>query len=66
MNDDLTTREQEVLELIADGLTDDDIAKKLGISIHTVNTHRKKILSKLDANNVASMIRKAMRKGLIK
>ena len=66
MNDELTARELQVLELIADGHTDEEVATKLDITKHTANTHRKKIISKLDATNVASMIRKAMRKGLIK
>jgi DNA-binding CsgD family transcriptional regulator len=66
MNNELTPREHEVLMLIADGLTDAQIAKKLSITKDTVNTHRKKILLKMEAKNVALLIRIAMRKGLIK
>lgn len=66
MTDKLTKRELEILKLIADGLTDEDIAAKLGISKNTANTHRKKLLSKFGVKNVAMLIRAAMRKGLIK
>jgi DNA-binding NarL/FixJ family response regulator len=66
MNDDPTEREQQVLELIAQGFTDQEISESLGISKATVNTHRKKLLSKLGAVNVASLICKAMRKGFLK
>ncbi|MCH5717726.1 response regulator [Niabella hibiscisoli] len=55
----LTRREKEVLELIADGLTNNEIAEKLYISITTVDTHRKNLLSKFDCRNVASLVRKA-------
>lgn len=55
----LTRREKEVLELIADGLTNNEIAEKLYIGITTVDTHRKNLLSKFDCRNVASLIKKA-------
>ncbi|HMR82311.1 MAG TPA: response regulator transcription factor [Niabella sp.] len=55
----LTRREKEVLELIAEGLTNNEIAEKLYISITTVDTHRKNLLSKFDCRNVASLVRKA-------
>ncbi|HTG56163.1 MAG TPA: response regulator transcription factor [Niabella sp.] len=55
----LTRREKEVLELIADGLTNNEIAAQLFISITTVDTHRKNLLSKFDSRNVASLVRKA-------
>jgi DNA-binding NarL/FixJ family response regulator len=55
----LTRREKEVLELIADGFTNNEIAEKLYISITTVDTHRKNLLSKFDSRNVASLVRKA-------
>ena len=45
--DDLTPREWEVAALVADGLSDDDIARRLYISTNTVKTHLSKILSKL-------------------
>jgi DNA-binding NarL/FixJ family response regulator len=53
----LTRREKEVLELIADGMTNGEIAQKLFISVTTVDTHRKNLLAKLEAKNTASLIR---------
>lgn len=47
----LSEREREVLRLIADGHTDAEIAKKLCISVYTVQNHVKSILRKLDARN---------------
>ncbi|MGE9314900.1 response regulator transcription factor [Niabella sp. CJ426] len=61
----LTRREKEVLELIADGFTNSEIAGKLYISITTVDTHRKNLLSKFDSRNVASLVRKASQLNLI-
>ena len=61
----LTRRETEVLELIAEGLTNNVIAKKLFISTTTVDTHRKNLLSKLEAKNTASLIRMATQLELI-
>lgn len=55
----LTRREKEVLELIADGMTNAEIAGKLFISVTTVDTHRKNLLAKFEAKNVASMIKAA-------
>lgn len=55
----LTRREKEILELIADGLTNNEIAEQLYISITTVDTHRKNLLNKFDSRNVASLVRKA-------
>ena len=56
----LTRREKEVLELIADGLTNNEIAEKLFISTTTVDTHRKNLLAKFEAKNVASLIKMAV------
>jgi DNA-binding NarL/FixJ family response regulator len=53
----ITRREKEVLDLIADGLTNNEISKKLFISITTVDSHRKNLLSKFEAKNTASLIR---------
>lgn len=61
----ITRREKEVLLLIAEGLTNNEIAEKLYISIPTVNTHRKSLLEKFDAKNTAALISKAIRLGLI-
>ena len=61
----ISRREKEVLLLIAEGLTNNEIAKKLFISIPTVNTHRKSLLEKLEAKNTAILIGKATKMGLI-
>jgi len=55
----ITRREKEVLELIANGLTNNEIAEKLFISTTTVDTHRKNLLTKFEAKNTASLIRMA-------
>ena len=61
----LTKREKEILGLIAEGLTNNQIAEKLFISQLTVDSHRKNLLTKLNVNNTASLIRVAMEQGLI-
>ena len=52
----LTRREKEVLELIADGMTNNEIGEKLFISPSTVDTHRKNLLSKFEAKNTAALV----------
>lgn len=61
----LTRREKEVLELIADGMTNPEIAEKLFISVTTVDTHRKNLLAKLEAKNTASLVKLALQLQLI-
>ena len=61
----LTKREKEILGLIAEGLTNNQIAEKLFISQLTVDSHRKNLLTKVNVNNTASLIRVAMEQGLI-
>lgn len=61
----LTRRELEVLTLIADGLTNGEIAQKLFVSITTVETHRKNLLAKFETKNTANLIRKASQMQLI-
>lgn len=61
----LTRREKEVLELIADGLTNNEIAKRLFVSNTTIESHRKNLLAKFAVNNTASLIRLAAKNGLI-
>lgn len=61
----LSSREKEVLELIADGMTNPQIAAKLFLSQHTVDSHRKNLLVKLNVSNTASLIKLAARNNLI-
>lgn len=61
----LTQREQEVLRLVAEGLSSRKIALRLGISFKTVTTHRYRIMEKLAIHEVAGLVRYALRKGLI-
>ncbi len=60
----LTDREREILQMIAEGKTTKQIALKLHISIKTVETHRRKIMNKLNMFNVAELTKYAIRKGL--
>lgn len=61
----ITRREKEVLQLIAGGLTNAEIAEKLCISISTVNTHRKSLIEKFDVANTAVLIGKAIKGGIL-
>lgn len=64
--DRLTTREREILKLIAEGHTSRKIGDMLGISFKTVNGHRMKIAKKLGVRSRTELIKYAMRKGLLK
>ena len=61
----ITRREKEVLQLIAEGLINKEIAEKLFISITTVDTHRNSLLSKFDVKNTANLIKLAAQFNLI-
>ncbi len=61
----LTPREREILPLIVEGHTSREIAERLGISPRTVEQHRANLLRKLGLPNTASLIRYAMRRGLL-
>ena len=61
----LTRREKEVLTHIADGHSNKEIADKLFVSTHTVDSHRKNLLAKLEAKNTAELVKKAMERGII-
>jgi DNA-binding NarL/FixJ family response regulator len=61
----ITRREKEVLELITEGMTNNEIARQLFISSTTVDTHRKNLLSKLRAKNTASLVRIATQLKLV-
>ncbi|HZT39638.1 MAG TPA: response regulator transcription factor [Bryobacteraceae bacterium] len=61
----LTTREREILQLIAEGRTNKEIANLLNLSLYTVETHRTHILQKLNLHSVPELILYAVRKGII-
>ena len=61
----LTAREMEILQLIAEGRGNKEIANLLNLSFHTVETHRAHILQKLNLHTVADLILYAVRKGMI-
>jgi DNA-binding NarL/FixJ family response regulator len=61
----LTLREREVLQLIAEGQRTKQIATRLGISVKTAESHRTRIMKKLDVHDTASLVRYAIRRGLI-
>ncbi|MDP3278426.1 MAG: response regulator transcription factor [Deltaproteobacteria bacterium] len=61
----LTPREREVLQLVASGRSSSDIAAMLSVSPKTVETHRARIMTKLRAPNSASLVRAAIRLGLV-
>jgi two-component system, NarL family, nitrate/nitrite response regulator NarL len=61
----ISSREKEVLVLIADGLTNPQIAAKLFLSMHTVDSHRKNLLTKFGINNTASLIKLAVKYNMV-
>jgi two-component system response regulator NreC len=63
--DGLSKREREVLALIAEGLTTTQIAERLYLSPHTVQTHRDHVMTKLDLHSRVALTKYAIRKGLI-
>lgn len=63
--DKLTTREREILQLIAEGNTTKEIAAKLDVSVKTADTHRTNVMSKLDIHDIAGLTRFAIQSGLI-
>ncbi|MEW4925033.1 LuxR C-terminal-related transcriptional regulator [Algibacter sp. 2305UL17-15] len=63
--DDYTKREKQILKEIANGKTNNEIAIILNISPHTINTHRKNILKKSECKNMAEIITKCIREGII-
>ncbi len=62
--DPLTPREREVLQLIAEGKTTKEVATILGISFNTAESHRNRIMKKLNIHETAGLVRYAIRRGL--
>jgi DNA-binding NarL/FixJ family response regulator len=61
----ISEREMEIIRCISGGLSNQEIADKLFLSVHTVNTHRKNIMSKLGINNTAGLVMYAVRNQLV-
>lgn len=61
----LSPRQEEILKLIADGHTTKEIAQHLGIKVKTVDTHRTSLMKDLDIHDIASLVRYAIRIGLV-
>jgi FixJ family two-component response regulator len=60
----LTPREREILELVVDGLPSQNIARRLGMSVKTVDVHRARIKSKTDADSISTLVRDILRYGV--
>lgn len=63
---DLTQREREILQLIAESFTNKEIARRLNISLYTVQVHRKNIMKKLGIHKHADLVRYAIKEGISK
>jgi len=63
--DSLSRREKEILKLVANGATSREVADELFISISTVKSHRNNIMKKLKVNDMASLVKIAIRKGVV-
>lgn len=64
-NHDLTSREREVLQMVAEGLSSKEIATELGVSTRTVESHRTNVMEKLGIHKVSGLVRFAIREGLL-
>jgi DNA-binding NarL/FixJ family response regulator len=63
--DPLTSRERQVLQLVGEGKSTKDVAKLLGISVKTAESHRTRLMRKLDIHETAGLVRYAIRRGLV-
>lgn len=61
---ELSTREREVLQLLAEGRTSKEIASRLGVAVSTIDTHRRQVMDKLDLRTIAELTKYAIREGL--
>ena len=61
----LTSREREVLQMLAEGKTNKEIATALNLSVYTVDAHRGRIMEKLNLHSINELVRFAVRKGLV-
>lgn len=61
----LTERERQVYQLLAEGMSNKEIASRLGLSLHTVETHRTRIMDKMQLHGIAELVLSAVRRGLV-
>jgi DNA-binding NarL/FixJ family response regulator len=61
----LTDRERQIYQLLAEGNSNKDIANRLNLSLHTVETHRWRIMEKLDLHSTAELVLSAVRRGMV-
>jgi DNA-binding NarL/FixJ family response regulator len=63
--DPLSTRERQVLQLVGEGKSTKEVATQLGVSVKTAESHRARLMRKLDIHETASLVRYAIRRGLV-
>ena len=61
----LTNRERQIYQLLAEGNSNKEIAQRLNLSLHTVETHRWRIMEKLDLHSTAELVLSAVRRGVV-
>jgi DNA-binding NarL/FixJ family response regulator len=61
----LTNRERQIYQLLAEGNSNKEIANRLNLSLHTVETHRWRIMEKLDLHSTAKLVLSAVRRGMV-
>lgn len=61
----LSSREREILQLLAENKSNKEIATKLGISVRTVETHRRSVMQKINANSIVELVHYAIRNGIV-
>jgi DNA-binding NarL/FixJ family response regulator len=61
----LTSRQREILQLVAEGKSTKEVAQLLNLSVKTVETHRAQIMDRLDIHDLAGLVRYAVRTGLV-
>jgi DNA-binding NarL/FixJ family response regulator len=61
----LTDRERQIYQMLAEGNSNKDIANRLNLSLHTVETHRWRIMEKLDLHSTAELVLSAVRRGVV-
>jgi DNA-binding NarL/FixJ family response regulator len=61
----LSTRERQVLQMIAEGKTNREIAESLGLAVKTIDTHRTRLMRRLNIHNRTSLVKFALRKGVV-